>query len=753
MIGQTIAHYRVTAKLGAGGMGEVYLAADEQLGRKVALKFVASSATKDPAAHERLLREARTASALNHPNICTIYEVGEAGELTYIAMECVPGRPLSQEIPVDGLPVERVIRYGMQIADALAHAHQHHIVHCDLKSANVALTPDGRIKVLDFGLARHRLPETSAEVTRSDVSSSEPTSFSGTLQYSAPEILRGIPPEPRTDIWSLGVVLYEMTTGTRPFHGETWFELSSAILRDPPSPLPRTIPPGLRSVIQRCLSKAPGERYQSAAEIRAALEAIHTDVTTTPARKRAPRKRPSRQLRSLAVLPLEDLTGEPGKEYFADGMTEALITALAKINALRVISRTSVMQLKGTRKPLREVAKQLRVDGVIEGSVMREGSRVRVNIQLIHARTDTHLWAESYDREFQNMLALQSEITRAIADEIRVKLAPQEQARLATVPSVRPEAYEDYLRGRYHWNRRTGESLQKAVELFQRAIQQDANFAAAYVGLADSYIILAGHELLSSRDALRKAKAALEKALEIDPGMSEAHASLASVLWEYDRDARRSEEEFQLALSLNPGDSTARRQYAEMLTEAGRCQEALVEAWRALELDPLSLVTNTVVGWLLYHARRYEEAAQQLLKTIDLDRHFPIAREILGQVYLAMGSGEKAMAELRAAVDLAGRTPLYLSSLAHGCGVTGNGEEAGRILAELHELAGRSYVSPLNFAVIHVGLDDTAAALDWLERAQEESGYRFLFLGVSPLFDRLRSLPRFQDLLKRNGLA
>lgn len=734
-------------------MGEVYRAVDEQLGRTVALKFVASRAMEDRAAHERLIREARTASVLNHPNICTIYEVGEAEGLTYIAMECVSGRSLSREIPDGGLPVERVIRYGTQIADALAHAHQHHIIHCDLKSANVVLTPEGRIKVLDFGLARHRHPESGGEVTRSEVSSNEPGPFSGTLQYSAPEVLRGIPPEPRTDIWSLGVVLYEMGAGTRPFQGETWFELSSAILRDSPSPLPRTIPAGLRSVIQRCLSKAPGERYQSASEIRAALEAIHTELTAPPARERAPRKRPSREIRSLAVLPLEDLSGEPGKEYFADGMTEALIAALAKINALRVISRTSVMQFKGVRKPLREIAKQLRVDGVIEGSVIREGSRVRVTIQLIHARTDTHLLAESYEREFQNVLALQSEITRAIADEIRVKLAPQEQARLATVPSVHPEAYEDYLRGRYHWNRRTGEALQKAVELFQQAIKRDANFAAAYVGLADSYIILAGHELLSSREALPKAKAALEKALEIDPGMSEAHASLASVLWEHDRDARRSEEEFKLALSLNPGDSTARRQFAEMLTESGRCQESLVEAWRALELDPLSLVANTVVGWLLYHARRYEEAARQLLKTIDLDRHFPIAREILGQVYLAMGRGEEALAEFRTAADLAGRTPLYLSSLAHGCGVTGNREEGERILAELQQLAGGTYVSPLNFAVIHVGLEDTAAALDWLEKAREESGYRFLFLGVWPIFDRLRQLPRFQELLRRSGLA
>jgi serine/threonine protein kinase len=749
IIGQTLGHYRIVSRIGAGGMGVVYRAHDERLQRDVAIKVLPADQTEDKSRHSRLLHEARTASSLNHPNVCTIHEVGEASGELYIVMEFVEGQPLNA-LASQHLPVETVVRYGAQIANALAHAHSRNVIHRDLKTSNIVITTEGRAKVLDFGLAQ-RLQGKGLEVaTQSQETLSESGRLAGTLAYMAPEILRGESADARTDIWALGVVLYELLAGELPFRGRTGFEVSSAILNQTAPPLSSRVPLGLRAVVERCLAKDPTQRYQQAGEVRAALEAIRLGSAAGSKPRVSPKQLDRSVIRSLAVLPLEDLSGSTD-DYFADGMTEALIAKLAKISALRVTSRTSVMQFKGARKSLKEIARKLKVDAIVEGSVMRAGQRVRITAQLIHAASDSHLWAESYEREFQDILTLQSQVATAIATEVRVKVSPDEQARLAKAQRVHEEAYETYLKGRYLLNKRTEEEVQKAIGLFQRAIEMDASFPLAHAGLADAYTVMAGYEFRSPREALPLAKASLIRALEMDGDLAEARCGLASVIWESERDYRTAESEFRRALSLNPGSQVCHRQYAEFLTQVGRFDESLAEIQRAFEIDPLSLVTNAVKGWLFYQARQPERAARQLRETLELDGNFPIAHEVLGQVCQQQGRHAEAVAELEKAVELSGKTPLYLASLAHGYGLIGRTERANEILAELFRQSETRYVSPFFIAVVYAGLGDLDNAFQWLEKARIEGSYRFLYLRVYPIFDPLRADPRFAELLRRAG--
>src|SRR6202162_411902 len=556
LIGRIISHYRIVEKLGSGGMGEVYRARDERLKRDVALKILQPGSKTSSAAEKDLLREAQSASALNDPHICTIYEVGEDGGNHFIVMELVEGKPLNLVIPAGGLRPELVVRYGAQIPAALAHAHDHGVIHRDIKTANVVITPAGQVKVLDFGLARFYSDTELADATRSDESATNANTVVGTLPYIAPEILRGEQASTRSDIWSLGVTLFEMCTGNRPFRGNTGFEVTSGILREPLPPLPPQLPVGLRTVIERCLEKEPGHRYQRAGEICAALEAVQTrpDTSSTSAAiasfaapasapKRSPwipsvialavfvliaaalfatnvgglRHRifdgaPSKGIKSLAVLPLQNLFGDPQQQYFADGMTEELTTALSQVSSLRVVSRTSAMRYKGTQKSVPQIARELNVDAVVEGSVEREGDRVRITAQLIQGPSDTHLWAKGYERDLRDSLRLQDEVAQAIEDEIQLKLTPQEQAHFAHSESVDPEAHEDYLRGLFHLNLRNGPDERTAIDLFQAAIQKDPSYAAAYASLADSYRALIFNSNVAPADVIPQSEAAAKRA-------------------------------------------------------------------------------------------------------------------------------------------------------------------------------------------------------------------------------------------------
>ncbi|MCJ7485843.1 MAG: serine/threonine-protein kinase, partial [Candidatus Aminicenantes bacterium] len=559
LTGRNLSHYQIIDKLGEGGMGEVWKARDTQLDRHIALKVLRAGSPEESTARARLLREARTASKLNHPHICTIYEVGESDGQAYIAMEMVEGQTLSARLAAGTLPVGQVLSFGIQLADALDHAHNRGVIHRDFKSANIVITPEERVKVLDFGLAKRFSPMTGEEtVTRTQESLTSPGAVVGTLAYMAPEQLRGETADARSDIWSLGVVLYEMASGVRPFQGKTNYELSSSILHgSPPSLQERTggrMIAALRAVVERCLEKDPERRYQSSREVGAALEAVQggaasrawlvgrrmlsrhrwpavgaalatalalvavLDIGSVRSRLAGGGVRP--KYRSLAVLPLANLTGDPEQQYFVDGITATLINGVAQIGALRVISRTSVMHYKGTNKRLGEIAAELNVDAVLEGSAQRVGDNLRVMLQLVDAATDQHLWADNRDCEITDVLWVQSDVVQAIAREVNIRLTPEQQTRLSSPRKVNPEVYEAYLRGMFYLTQYTEENLDRGLKYLHQAVEIDPAEPLAYAGLAEGYVTI-GHSPSPPPEAFPRAKAAAERALALDPSTVE----------------------------------------------------------------------------------------------------------------------------------------------------------------------------------------------------------------------------------------
>src|SRR5712692_1302306 len=723
MVGQAIAHYSVTEKIGEGGMGVVYRAHDLTLHRDVALKFLSIDVLDDRLAKENILKEARAISALNHPNICTIYEVGEAGGRPYLAMEFLEGQPLSREVTRGGLAVDVLVRYGIQLADALGHAHERGIVHRDLKAANVMVTSSGRLKVLDFGLSRRMEKKVSEDTTEYDHGRRSPGFITGTLPYTAPELLKGMAADARSDIWALGIILHELASGKRPFRGGTPYELSDAILRGMPPAIVPPLPFVVQSVIDKCLDKDPSQRYHSGGEVRAALEAASTaaqsdrvPVATLARVEDAPRRAISRQsilyaagvvvlvaltvaglswrgrkpssnvrvvpgtIQSLAVLPLENLSGDPAQDYFADGMTEALITYMAKIRTLRVTSRTSIMRYKRTSKPLSQIAQELNVDAVVEGSVERSGNRVKINAQLIDARNDRNLWTESYQNDLSDILALQSSVARAIAAEVQVQLTPEEGAGFSNVRSVKPEAYEAYLHGLHSLNERTPTDLQNAISSFEKAIELDPSYALAYAGLAEGYTLLTIYGEIPPPTAMPKAKSAAQHALAIDDSLAEAHAVLADVEWSYDWNASAADAEFRHALLLNPSYATAHQWYALYLSNVGSSEQAIVHINLAQKLDPLSLIIKVNVGWCYYIARRFDEAITILRKVEGSDTDFWTVHSSLGQTYLAKGDFGEAIRELEWARRLSPESTSTLARLADSYALAGRDAEARKLL-------------------------------------------------------------------------
>jgi len=788
MIGKTLSHYKILEQIGAGGMGVVYRAHDERLGRDVALKLLLADALGSESARRALENEARTASALNHPNICTIHDVGQAEGQFFVAMEYVEGKPLAQLIPAGGLPEEQVMRYGMQIADALTHAEHRGIVHRDLKSANVVVTPEGRAKVLDFGLAQRVRKEELEEVTRSKVSIEASRGIAGTLAYMAPETLRGETADARSDIWALGVVLHEMAAGELPFQGVTGFELSSAILREPPRALPARVPAGHRGVIQRCLVKDPAQRYQRAGEVKAALEAIGTGASTAhlaaaPALKKHAvvwrnamfgsagvlalaallvafnvgglRERllghagPPR-IESLAVLPFENLSSDKEQDYFSDGMTDELIGQLQRLGGLKRVSpRSSVMRFKGSHKSLQEIAADLKVDALITGAVLKSGNRIRINVQLISPATEEQLWSFRDEREIRDVLILQNEVTRAIASEIRLKLTTEEQARLASKPPVKPEAYEAYRKGRYHWDKRTEEGTLKAVEQFEQAIKFEPGYALAYAGLANSYNIFPLYAAVAPKDAFPKAKAAATKALEIDATLAEAHTALAWAKLVYDWDWTEAKREFKQALELDPNYELAHFWYGLQLTWGGESDQGLAELKRAQELDPVSLNIGTFIGVNYYLSRQYDSAIVQLKIVRDLDRNVRFPHVWLGLTYVQKGLYQQGISEIDYDVKSSGQRSIALGRLGYAYAKSGQRKPSLAVLEQLNDLAKQKYVPAVDFAIVHLGLRENEQALSWLQKGYEERATEMLFIKVDPRFDPLRSDPRFQALLQR----
>lgn len=741
-----IGRYRVDARLGAGGMGTVYRAYDEKLRRDVAIKLLHDES--GGTGTRQLLHEARASSALNHPGICTVYEVEDDGRQAFIVMELVDGQRLSDLIPPGGLPFEAARTYGLQVADALAHAHARNVVHRDVKPANILVTRQGRTKILDFGLARHVGAQVVERTTQT------PSSFgddlAGTLPYMAPEQLRGEPATERSDVWSLGVVLYELASGRRPHEGDTPFTLSSSILADVPLPLPEQAPPGLRKVVLRCLAKDPGERYQDAGQVHAALDALESPRRSSSGRS-ASRSSPRARIRSLAVLPLEDLSGESGEAFFADGMTDALITMLAQIGALRVISRTSVMRYKGTRLGLPEIARELNVDAVVEGTVLRSHGRIRIAAQLIHAATDTLLWAKQYETDLRDVLALQSEVARAIADGIRIQLSPAEKTRLSGSRPVDPVAYEAFLKGRHLWYKRSPDALKRGVECLQQAIDLDPTYALAHAGLADAHVSM-GWDLFGlalPSEAYPKAKQAALRALELDANCAEAHAALGWTAGGFDWDWATAERGLRHAIALKPQYGPVHIWYSHLLRALNRTEESLAESRRALECDPLGLVLNMHLGWHHLYSRQYQKAVEQCQKTLELDHTFILAHVFLGQAYEQMGEHSRAIPEFEVAAELSQRHPAYLADLGHGYAAAGRRADAQAILDEMIRVSSHRYVAARAVAEVHIGLGDLDQAFAWLDKAFEQRNGWLIHIRENPRYDRLRADARYLDLVRR----
>ncbi|MGH9364577.1 MAG: protein kinase domain-containing protein [Thermoanaerobaculia bacterium] len=792
-LGTRLGPYEILATLGAGGMGEVYRARDTRLGREVAVKVLPEEFAADPDRLRRFEQEARAASALNHPNILTIHDIGTHQGAPYVVSELLEGETLRDQLGGVALSPRKAIEYMVQIAHGLAAAHERGIVHRDLKPENLFVTKDGRAKILDFGLAKLTRPETgSSPLTQAPTltAGTEPGVVMGTVGYMSPEQVRGLSLDSRSDIFSFGAILYEMLAGRRAFRGISPADTMSAILKEEPefSPTHPGASPALEHIVRRCLEKSPEERFQSARDLAFALREISSDsdvprpVSLPVSRPRsilwlAPlglvvllavliavnvgglRERLSTggqpaRIQSLAVLPLENLSRDTEQEYFADGMTEELISDLGKIRALRVISRTSAMRYKGTKKSMPEIARELNVDALVEGSVLRAGDRVRITAQLIHAATDRHLWSESYERDLKDVLALQSEVARAVAREVKIALTPQEQARFAEARPVDPEAHQLYLKGRYYVVKNTQEAAQKALECFQQAIDKDPAYAEAYAQLANSYAFLGytGLDVLPARETMPKAKAAVLKALELDDTLAEAHTALGLVRWAYDWDWAAAEKEFQRAIELNPGYATAHLRYGNYFCSLGRFDAAIAEDRRALELDPLSLVMNHVQGWPYHLSGRYDQAIERYRKTLEMDPNFARTHLRLGEVLAAKGLYREAIGEYEKFSALGGGSTIALALIGNARALAGERREALRTLEELTAESKRSYVPSFHFAIVHMGLGDKDQAFAWLDKAYEERSQFLVDLKFIPILDPLRSDPRFADLVRRVGL-
>jgi serine/threonine protein kinase/tetratricopeptide (TPR) repeat protein len=787
MIGQTLGHYRVLEQIGAGGMGLVFRAHDQRLGRDVAIKVLPPGALTDEKARKRFRNEALALSKLNHPNIGTVHDFDTQDGVDFLVMELILGVTLDEKLAAGALPEKEIGLLGTQLAEGLAAAHQQGVVHRDLKPGNLRLVPDGRLKILDFGLAKLLEPATATATT---TSWSGTHGAVGTPPYMAPEQLFGAAADLRSDIWAAGAVLYEMATGRRPFPGQGP-KLIEGILHEPPaapSTINRKVSPGLEAIILKCLEKEPENRYHSAQEIAVDLRRLTSASTLVPVRRRRGHtwlvlplaavtlvalaavliglnvravrdpllgRSGAPQIRSLAVLPLANLSGDPEQDYFVDGMTEEMIMNLSKISALKVISRTSVMQYKGVKEPLPQIARELNVDAVVEGSVLKAQGRVRITAQLIDASTDRLLWAQSYDEDLKDVLALQAHVAQAIAAEIQVKLNPQEQTRLATVRPVEPEAYEAYLKGRSYWNRRNREAVLKGLEYFQEAARIDPTYALAYAGVADSYVVLESNQWLSPGAAVPQARAAALRALEIDGTLAEAHTSLASIA-EADWDWATAEREYKRALELNPSYATAHQWYSYFLSKMGRHEEAVAQARRGVELDPRSLIIKVNVGQVLYTARRYDEAEKELLKILEVDPKFWPAHYCLGATYVQKGRFQEAIAELRRATVLSpgddAVSDAVLAALGYTYARSGRKAEAQKVLDELKKLSSQRYVSGYRLALSYLSLGEKGEAIKRLEKAYKEHDPWVTWMGTEPMFEPIRSDPRIQDLLRRMNL-
>jgi serine/threonine protein kinase/Tfp pilus assembly protein PilF len=783
--GARLGPYEVLGTLGAGGMGEVYRARDTRLGREVALKVLPDEVASDRQRLARFQQEARLASALSHPNIITIHDVGESGGTSFIVMELAEGRTLRSLLASGPLATRRLLEVGVQVADGLAKAHAAGMVHRDLKPENVMLTGDGLVKILDFGLARLD-PATSLSASDEQATLerlTEPGTVVGTVGYMSPEQAGGDAVDFRSDQFALGTILYELATGRGPFQRRTPAETITAILREEPASLgslnPQT-PPGLARIVERCLAKAPSRRYASsldlARDLREELERQPSSggaTLATGVRRRrwplvgialglvaaaaaawllprlAPRRGP---IDSLAILPFVNASGDPELDYLSDGLTESLINSVSQLSNLKVIARSSVFRYKGKDVTPEAVAQQLKVRAVLMGRISERGSSLSVSAELVDAVENSHLWGVQYNRKPSDLLATQEDIVREISENLRHKLSGEEKKQLARRPTDNVEAYRLYMKGRYFWNQRTRDDLQKGIDYFRQAIGRDPAYALAYSGLADAYSTLGGYNQYATPAMFPLAREAAMKSLELDPSLGEAHNSLAVVRFYHDWDWASAEHEFKRALELNPADGNARHEYSHLLLALGRFDESLAEAERAVEQDPLSPMMSTHLGEHYRLAREPDLAIGQLERALELNPRFPNAHMRLGDAYEQKRLYPDAEREFQSVADMFAGTSRVQGALARVHALAGRRAEALRELEDLAEDRPGRYVAPHDLAWGYAALGDKDRAMQWLEKAYAERSSALVYLKIEPLFDPLRGDKRFADLVRRVGL-
>jgi eukaryotic-like serine/threonine-protein kinase len=780
MIDQTLGHYRIIEKIGAGGMGVVYRARDERLERDVALKVLPPGALADEEMRKRFRREALALSKLNHPNIATIHDFNTEKDVDFLAMEYISGVTLGEKSPRGALPEAEVVQVGKQAAEALEAAHEQGLIHRDLKPGNIMVTPKGLVKVLDFGLAKLLRP--SGTIIKTLTVTGTQT-LSGTLPYMAPEQLEGREVDERTDIHALGAILYELATGKRPYPQETPSELIHAILHKQPE-LPRSlggeVSEGLERIIFKCLEKEPGNRYASAKELIADLNQLETgDLSAlTAGRPRRGAKRSvwqralpigvsvlgvagllfalniggmrgflkggtrTSQVQSLAVLPLENLSQDPEQEYFALGITDALITELGQISTLRVSSRTSVTKYKKAEKSLPQIAKELNADMVVEGSVLRSGEKMRITARLLNPAEDRQLWVKSYERDIGNILVLQSEIAQDIMRQVGIRLSEEARLRLAKGRAVNPQALDAYLKGVY-----SGDN-----EYFNQAVKLDPDFALAYTKIAENHYFSGFFGDVPPREAFLKTKEAALKALEKDDTLGEAHGYLALAWLHYDLDWTEAEKEFKRAFELNPSLAMLHHIYAHYLMAMGRMEESMAESKLALELDPFTSDMTSCIGWHCLTTADYDEAIELARKGLKMSPDNAWAMVILGWAYEQKSMLKEAIVEFQNALSHWKDGSLPLSSLGHAYGIAGKKKEAQEILEKLLEKSKRAYVPAYDIAAVYIGLGDKNQSFEWLNKAYEERSHFLVYIKCDRRFDALRSDPRYEALLKRIGL-
>jgi serine/threonine-protein kinase len=732
-------------------MGQVYRGRDPRLGREIAIKVLARDSSQDAEAIARLEREARAIAALSHPNIVAVHDVGRERGDFYVVTELLEGRTLRDQIQGEPMTWRRAVEIGAEVAEGLAAAHAKSIVHRDLKPENVFITADGRVKILDFGLAQtdpllsHR---EESEIPTTKWFQTHPGTVIGTLGYMSPEQLRGETVDASADIFSLGCILFEMVTSKKAFHRESGAATIAAILKDelPRDPLTSSVPPEFQRIIEGCVEKTPSMRFQSARDLALTLRAIGSSAAMEKVDLiRKITRRRTKSIDSIAVLPLANATNDPQAEYLTDGITEGIINRLSQLPKLKVMARSTVFRYRNRDADALAIGRELRVRAVLTGVVKQVGDRLQIAVELVDSTDGSQLWGETYTRALADLVKLPDEMSREIAEKLRVRLTGAEKKKLRRRSTENTEAYQLYLKGRYQWNKRTEDGIRRGIALFREAIESDPSFASAYAGLADCFITLTTNIPLPPRETMPKAKAAAMKAIEIDDTLADAWASLGAVRWWFEWDWEGAEEAYRRAIELNPNYALAHDGYAMLLSTRGRFDEAIEQFNKACDLDPLSLIIAVHSGWPFYFARDYESAIRRFRKALELDQNFIPAHGWLGMALGQQHRYAEAIDAFHRALEV-DRISILTAMLAHTHAIAGNRSEALELLVDLEYERKTRYISPYDIAIAHAGLGDTASALAQLHAAVEDRSAWMVFFQVDPRLDVLREEAGFAEI-------